>query len=467
MSVPHTQEPVTRQASRLKSPPGPSSWNAFSSTLAFQRNPLAFLSSLGRYYGDIYRFRLVMWPTVVLNHPDYLKHILQDQYQFYDKDVASFEIARSFAGNGLITAIGGKSWLQQRRLIQPAFHKERIAGFADITSEAAQALIRRWEMRAETEEVFDVAQEMQQLSLFILGKTLLSVNLSERSNNIRYAFDAINEFVTGYYHLPFPPLNVPIPRNRRYKEVLHGLDEAVYAIIRQRRESGEPGTDFLGLLLAARDEETGEEMSDLQLRDEIVTFLFAGSETSAIGLAWAWYLLACHAESAEVFHEELERVLGGRVPTVDDLPHLVYTRQIIDEVLRLYPPSWFLMRRAVRDDEIGGYAIRRNSFILWSAYLLHRHPDVWDTPEQFRPERFSLEQSKKRPRYAYLPFGGGPRLCMGNNFALMEMTLVLATIAQRYRLELADDREIEPEPLIVLPPRTGIPVRLRRRSQAE
>jgi cytochrome P450 len=173
-------------------------------------------------------------------------------------------------------------------------------------------------------------------------------------------------------------------------------------------------------------------------------------------------LLARHAEIAEKLHKELERVLGGRVPAVDDLPHLVYTRQIVDEVLRLYPPSWFLMRRAVRDDEIGGYAIQRNSFILWSAYLLHRHPGIWDDPEQFRPERFDPEQREKRPRYAYIPFGGGPRLCMGNNFALMEMTLVLATIAQCYRLELADDREIEPEPLIVLPPRNGVPVRLRK-----
>ena len=454
-----------KPTSHPKPPPGPRSFSVLNSTLAFQRDPLAFLTSLAGQYGDIYRFRLLMWPTIMLNHPDYLKHILLDQQQFYDKDVASFEIARSFAGNGLITAIGGKSWLQQRRLIQPAFHKERIAGFASTMTDATIDLLQRWEEIADAGQPIDVAEEMKQLSLFILGKTLLSTDLSERSNSIRSAFDAINTFVTGYYHLPFPPLNVPTGRNRRYKEVLRGLDAAIYAFVHQRRESGEFGTDFLGLLLAARDEETGEGMSDLQLRDEMVTFLFAGSETSAIGLAWAWYLLARHSEVESALHEELDRVLGGRVPTSDDLPQLVYTRMIIDEVLRLYPPSWFLMRRAAQDDEIGGYVIGRNSFILWSAYLLHRHPDVWDEPEQFRPARFHPDQVEKRPRYAYIPFGGGPRLCMGNNFALMEMTLVLATIAQRYRLELASAQIIEPEPLIVLPPRNGVPVHLRLRSK--
>jgi cytochrome P450 len=406
-----------------------------------------------------------MWPTVFLNHPDYLKHILQDQYQFYDKDVASFEIARSFAGNGLITAVGGKTWLSQRRLIQPAFHKERIAAFASTMTAAALARAQSWEAHARSGEAIDVAAEMQQLSLFILGKTLFNADLSERSNAIRSAFDAINTFVMGYYHLPFPPLNVPTRRNLRYKEVLRDLDAAIYALIEQRRASGDPGTDFLGMLLAARDEETGKGMSDLQLRDEMVTFLFAGSETSALGLAWAWYLLARHPDVEAELHAELERVLAGRVPTFEDLPQLIYTRQVIDEVLRLYPPSWFLMRRAVRDDEIGGYAIQRNSFILWSAYLLHRHPEVWDEPEQFRPGRFLPEQIEKRPRYAYIPFGGGPRLCMGNNFALMEMTLVLATIAQRYRLELTSPREIEPEPLIVLPPRNGVPVFVRPRDR--
>lgn len=460
-SVP--EEPLAKSISHLKPPPGPRPFNALSNTLAFRSNPLVFLTSLTRQYGDISRFRLLMWPTIILNHPDYLKHILQDRYQFYDKGVPSFEIARSFAGNGLITAVGGKPWLRQRRLIQPAFHKQFLASFASIMIDAVDALSLRWERVAREGRCIDVVEEMMQLSLFILGKTLFNTDLSERSNAIRSAFDAINEFVMAYYHLPFPPLSIPTPRNSRYKGVLRDLDGAIYELIHHRLESAESDADFLGMLLA-RDEESGERMSDQQLRDEIVTFLFAGSETSALGLSWTWYLLSRHDQVEAKLHEELDRVLGGRVPTLEDFLQLVYTRMVIDEVLRLYPPSWFLMRRATQDDEMGGYAIQRDSFILWSAYLLHRHPAFWAEPEQFRPERFHPDQADKRQRYAYIPFGGGPRFCMGNNFALMEMTLAIATIAQRYRLKLAQEGAVEPDPLIVLHPRNGVPVYLQSRD---
>jgi cytochrome P450 len=240
------------------------------------------------------------------------------------------------------------------------------------------------------------------------------------------------------------------------------LDEAVYAIVEQRRRDGTGHHDLLSMLLAARDEETGEGMSDAQLRDEMVTLIVAGHETVASALTWAWYLLAQHPDAERRLHDELAAVLGVRPPAVQDLPTLPYTRMVVEETLRLYPPAWLITRRALKTDEIGGYGIPAGALVVVSPYLTHRHPSFWENPERFEPERFAPERSE-RPRFAYFPFGGGPRLCIGNNFALMEAQLVLAAVAQRYRLELARNTPVEVVPGVTLRPRGGLPVRLHKR----
>lgn len=454
------------QASLRTFPPGPQVRSFMRNGLAFRSDPLAFLLSLWRGYGDICRMPLIIWDAVVINHPDYLRHVLLEHPADYDKKAPLFTLAsRIFAGDGLVTVVGGKPWQQQRRFIQPAFHKQRLAGFASVMTEATLAVLQRWSEVEKAGETIDVSEEMLELSLTVLAKSLFTTDLGdERSGLIREAFVVISKFLIDYVRLPFPPLGLAMWWNRRYRKALGDLERYIYALIGERRARGELGEDLFGMLLSARDDETGEGMSDRQLRDEVMTFLFAGSESSGSGLGWVWYLLGRHPEVESHLHQELERVLGGRTPTVEDIPRLEYTRMIVDETLRLYPPAWLLMRRATRDDEVGGYRIRKDSIVMWSSYLLHRHPDFWENPEVFDPQRFAPGRARQIPRCAYLPFGVGPRICVGGHFGHMEMMLVLATVAQHYRLELATSTAVVPEQLAVLRP-GPIPVHLQSRKR--
>lgn len=260
--------------------------------------------------------------------------------------------------------------------------------------------------------------------------------------------------------MPFPPLSVPTPRNRRINAAIHTLDAIVQGLIQERRQRAIERGDVLSLLLLARDEETGQGMSDQQVRDEVMTLLFAGHETTSNLLAWTWFLLATHPEVEQRLQAELDAVLGGRLPTVEDLAHLPYGHRVLEETLRLYPPAWSLARKALVDDKVGGYVLPASTIILMSPYVTHRHPAFWEEPERFDPDRFTPERVAVRPRYAYFPFGGGPRQCIGNTFALMEAHLILATVAQRYRLRLVPDHPVEPQALLTLRPRDGLPMLL-------
>ena len=442
----HAQTPVSSQT-----PPGPKQF--FKSTLAFQRMPLQFLADLVRQYGDISQFRLLTFPVVVINHPDYVQHVLQKKNTNYDKDVFLFNTARTFLGNGLVTAVGGESWRRQRRLMQPAFHRQHIAQMATLMTEATLQLLKHWEKEVEEQRVLNVENEMTRLTLQIVGKALFTMDVSATSDAFGQAYAEVNAALTNYLRFPLIPLTWPTPRGRRYKQAIRTMDEIAYAIIRQRQQSKEERSDLLSLLVQARDEESGEGMSDRQLRDEVMTLLFAGHETSAKALTWTWYLLSQHPDVEQQLHRELDTVLGGRVPTMEDLSALSYTRMVLEESMRLYPPSWQVMRQAIEDDTIGGYHIPAHTIIFWSQYVVHRHPAFWHHPEQFDPLRFSPEEVKKRHPYAYIPFSNGPRVCIGNSFALAEMQLVLATIAQRYRLVMDPDaRPVEPVALITLHP---------------
>jgi cytochrome P450 len=447
---------------RRETVPGPRSLNPFKSVLAFRRDPLQFLTELQKNYGNIVQFRLVVWTTMFISHPDYIKHVLQDNHRNYDKDVLIFQIVRPLVGNGLITAVGGDDWLRKRRLVQPAFHRQRIAALGTLMIDAIQVMVQHWETYARQRQVFDLAEEMINLTLQIASKSLFNVDVSSKYNSFRQAFSQTNAFLIDYFSMPFPPLFVRTPRNRRFWSAIETMETLAYEIIRNRRQQQEDVGDLLSMLLNAVDE-NGQGMDDKQLRDEVMTLLLAGHETLASTLMWTWYLLTQHPEAQEHLYAELDQILAGRTPTMEDLPQLNYTRMVLEETMRLYPAAWQLMRRAIRDDEIDGYHIPANSSILWSPYVAHRHPDFWEKPEQFYPEHFSLECSAKRPRHAYMPFSSGPRTCVGNTFAMTEMQLVLATIAQQYRVSLALGHHVEVEPLLSLRPKNGVLVSIERR----
>lgn len=302
------------------------------------------------------------------------------------------------------------------------------------------------------------------LTLRIVGQALFSIDLSDEADTVGQGFSAVRKLLQSYVFRPFPPLSVPTPRNRRLNAAIRSLDGVVQGIIDERRQHNADSGDLLSMLLLARDEETGEGMNDRQLRDEVMTLLLAGHETTANALTWMWYLLSQHPDVEARLHTELDKVLGGNIPTVDHLPDLKYTRMVIEEALRLYPPVFGFGRKATGEDELGGYYVPANTLIWLSPYVTHRHPDFWQQPEVFDPERFSPESAANRPHYAYFPFGGGPRLCIGSNLAMMEAQLITATIAQRYLLRLVPDHPVEPEVSLTLRPKYGLPMTIHQRS---
>lgn len=452
---------TTSTALQCKAIPGPHSLNPLESTLAFRHHPLQFLAELQKQYGDIAQFRLLIWPTVFINHPDYVKHVLQDNHRNYDKDVVMFRNLRPVAGNGLVSAVGGNDWLRQRRLVQPAFHHRRIAALGTLMTNATSMMLQQWDTYVREQQVFDLGEEMADLTLQIVSEALFKIDVSAK-NSFRQAFAEVNAFLIDHFYVPFPPLFIHTPRNHRFWLAIEALDAVVYEIIHNRRQQQEDMGDLLSMLLDAVDE-NGQRMDDKQLRDEIMTLLLAGHETSANTLAWVWYLLTQHPEVQERLHAEVDQILTGRIPTVEDLPQLNYTRMVLEEAMRLYPLAWQLMRRAIQADEIDGYHIPANSYILWSPYLSHRHPDFWEKPEQFYPEHFSTERSATRPRHAYMPFSSGPRICIGNTFAMTEVQLILASIAQQYKVSLAPGHYVGLAPLLTLRPKNGVLVSIERR----
>jgi cytochrome P450 len=359
-------------------------------------------------------------------------------------------------GEGLLTS-DGDFWRRQRRLSQPAFHRQQIGAFAGTMTSIAEEMLERWQPVAARGQLIDVSAEMIRLTLSIVSKTLFNTDVGAEANTVGEAITvAFKEFDRRLAALFTLPDVVPTPSRRRLHNAIQTLDRVVYRIIEERRRAGEDIGDLLSMLVFARDEETGESMSDKQLRDEVMAIFLAGHETTANALNWIWYLLSKHPAVERRLHDELAAVLGGRIPTLEDLPKLSYTTMVIEESLRLYPPAWVIERRSIAADQIGPYVIPPGSTIIPSQYITHRHPAFWDNPEGFDPERFTPERVAARPRFAYFPFGGGPRVCIDNNFAMMELQLILATVTQRYRLALVPGHPVELDPMITLRPRYGI-----------
>jgi cytochrome P450 len=335
--------------------------------------------SLTQHYGDVVRISFLNQEGYLLNHPDAVKHILQSHHHQYSKQVYALKFLKALLGEGLLTN-EGESWLMQRRLMQPAFHRKRLRAFSSVMTDATCAMLERWQSIAQRGEILDVAQEMMRLTLRNVGLALLSRDLSDEMDLLGQAFATYRTLLMQYLYTPFPPLGTPTPRNRRLQATIRALDTVIEGIIRERREQNIDTGDLLSMLLLACDEETGERMTDRQVRDEVMTLLLAGHETTATALTWTWYLLAQHPKVEKRLHAELNEVLAGQSPTVEHLPKLPYTRMILEETLRLYPPTFSLSRRALADDEIRGYAIPAKSTILLCPYTTHRHPAFGRVP---------------------------------------------------------------------------------------
>ena len=443
-------------------PPGPGGLPLLGSLFDARRDPLGFAMKLTRKYGDLVHFRIGYYTGYLLNHPDYADHVLHRNHGNYDKQNYNYRMLKPVLGEGLITA-DGEQWRRHRRLIQPAFQRKQIAAFAGVAVRAAKAMLERWKFAARQERPVDADAEMMRLTLRVITESLFGDRIPDAAEIVRRAFTVLNRDIAYRFRTVFvPPLWIPTPRNRAFKQARAELDRLVYEIIERRRKSGERQDDLLGTLLTAGsgEPEKKQGLTDREIRDEVMTLLLAGHETTANLLTWSCHLLSRHPEAAERVRTESREALGSRDPEFDDLPALSYTKMVLQESMRLYPPVWIISRRAVGDDRIGGYAIPAGSTVTICPYTLHRHPDFWDRPEAFRPERFSPGMEKERHPRAYLPFGGGPRSCVGQHFAMMEAALILAMIARRYRLEPVEGQPVEPEPLVTLRPRNGVQLRL-------
>ena len=425
-----------------------------------QGDPLAFVERMAREPGDVVHYRLWRQDVFLIKHPDHIRDVLVTNQHDYAKG-AGLQWAKRFLGEGLLTS-EGEVHTRQRRLSQPAFHRQRIGSYAAVMAGYAAETGDRLREGVP----FDMHAEMMALTLAVIGKTMCDAEVGAEAEVIGEALaDVIALFPR--FVLPFAGLlhRLPLPSTRRFDRACARLDGVVYRMIEDRRRSGEDRGDLLSMLLMARDEEgDGGHMSDTQLRDEVMTLFLAGHETTANALSWTWYLLARNPGAEARFHEEIEGVLAGRRPSFEDLPRLRYTEMLLAESMRLYPPAWGLGRRALRDQPLGGVGIPEGALVLMSPYLVQRDPRFFPDPERFDPMRFTPEAKAARPKFAYFPFGGGARQCIGEPFAWMEGVLILAALAQRWRFRLDLGARVEPQALITLRPRRGIRMRAEARG---
>jgi cytochrome P450 len=442
-------------------PPGPKGEFLIGHIRQFRNDPLDFLLSNMLTYGDVAHLRFGPRRVYQLNNPDDIQYVLVKAADKFYKSPMLKRATRKAIGEGLLTS-EGDFHKRQRKMVQPAFHHNRIANYADVMVDYTAQMLDRWESGQQQ----DMHHEMMRLTMQIVAKTLFDTDVASDMDAIGQAIsigiEAASERITKPLSLPEW---IPTQRNIERRKAAEVVAKTVLNMIDARRESGEDRGDLLSMLLMGQDE-NGEGMTDKQVYDEVVTLFIAGHETTANALAWTLYLLAQHPEVEAKLVDELQTVLGGRTPTMADLGQLRYTDKIFKESMRLYPPAWVITRQAIENVTIGGYEIPAGSVVLMSPYVIHRHPDYWDEPKKFMPERFAPGWEDRTPKYAYFPFGGGPRICVGNQFAMMEANLVLATIMQRCSVSLAPGQQVEIEPLVTLRPKHGIPMTVKMRENS-
>ncbi len=445
--------------------PGPTGLPLLGVLPMLAREPLGFLVHMAHRYGDVVRLPFGRGEAYLVSHPDDVRQVLVANYRNYRRSEL-YEKMKPLLGEGLITS-DGDLWQRQRRMIQPAFHKQRIMSFTEMMVESIQRMLERWEQLERRDEPLDMLTEMMRITQTIITRTMFSAGLDDATVDKVGQAVAVGQTTAEqrFWSPVVLPDAIPTPQNRRFQKAVKTIDRIIHGLIDERRRSGEDKGDLLSMLLAATDEADGKGMSQRQLRDELVTIYLAGHETTSVALTWAWYLLSLHSDVARRVQAEVDTVLQGRTPTYEDLEKLSYLHQVIEETLRLYPPAWLLSRTAVQDDVLGsGYRIPAGSTVLLCPYVVHRHPRFWDNPLGFDPERFQPQQAETRHRHAYFPFGTGPHLCIGNRMSIMEAQLVLAMVAQRYRLDLVVDQRVVPHPQISLKPAGPMWMTLHRRQ---
>ena len=439
-------------------PPGPTPLQLLGSLPAIQHNPLTYLGDSARQFGDLVHFQAGQVSAYFINHPDGARRVLQENNANYSKQTLQYNALATITGRGLLTN-EGPSWLRNRRLIQPSFSRGRLENIYPLVTGSIRPVLENWQAAAESGQPVDLDRDMLRLTLDVVARALFSFDLSKEAYTLTGAVMQALDHVIGRARNPLSlPDWFPSGENLRFRRAVGTLDNAIHAMIQQRHSLPEMPDDLLTTLLTARDE-NGQGLDERQVRDEVITLLIAGHETVASALTWTWYLLALHPEERARMEGEVSWVLDGRMPQPADLPRLETTRRIFMEALRLYPPAWLITRSAIAEDEILGFRIPARALIILSPYTLHRHAQFWQQPEEFNPDRFI---SENQTRYAYIPFGGGPHLCIGNNFATIEAQLILAITAQRFRFDLRPGITVEAEPLVTLRPKHGLPMQVKK-----
>jgi cytochrome P450 len=443
-------------------PPGPKGLPVVGVAFEVRGDPLGMMQRYARAYGDIVRFHVMMQERILLNHPDFIEQVLVLQQNKFHKSELTRRITGRMLGQGLLIS-EGEFWRRQRRLAQPAFHRSRVNGYAATMTEIAQDHIARWHDGEER----DVSQDMMGLTLDVAVQTLFGTTLAGEAEQVGRAMTFLMRYSLRRQRLPVRvPESWPTPNNKRAVRELAFMDSLVYRIISERQAANGGAAhrdDLLALLMDAMDED-GSHMTPQQLRDETMTLFIAGHETTGQMLTWTWYALSQNPEVGERLYDELHGVLGGRAPEVADLQRLPYLQAVMNESLRLYPPAYVLARMAIEPCQIGGYEIPLGATILLAPWVTHRDPRFFDDPETYRPERWLDGLAQRLPAGAYFPFGDGPRRCIGQGFALMEAAIMIATIAQKFRLSLLPGQDVTPEPLVTLRPRHHIHMKLQARA---
>jgi cytochrome P450 len=400
------------------------------------QDPLSYFLNLTLQYGDLVCYRAAPEPGYLVSQPAYVKHILVENNQNYTKETYINQMFKKAVGDGLLTS-EGEEWRRQRRMMQGAFHQNHLAKMDNTIAEIVEEMLAHWQVAADNGTPIHVAREMAELTLKITTNLLFGVDLGAEARVVGEAVDLGGALLER-------------PNNPRFKTGITMIADVVHRLIAERRRSPDKFGDLLSLLLTAKSDETGQGMDDRLIRDQVITLLLAGYETTASALTWTLYLLSQHPEVMAVLQAEVNEVLGGNKPGYADLPRLEYTRMVFEETLRLYPPAWVLGRKVINDDELGDFTIPADTILAISPYTLHRHPQFWERPDVFDPMRFTKDHVAGQNRFAYIPFGAGPRKCIGNNLAMLEAQLAIAMIAQRFSLRLIADQPIRPEVIFVL-----------------
>jgi cytochrome P450 len=441
-------------------PPGPPGLPLIGNLLALGKDPLGFFVEMTRRYGDLVSLNLAGWQTLLVSDLPAVEKILVEDHRSFIKNSFFWRNVTALFGEGLLTS-EGEAWQRQRRLAAPVFAGRQLLAYDSAMVALTSQMLDGW----NDGDVIDIHPEIMGLTLRIAAKTLFDSEVEREIRDIDHAMnDLITEVASRYKRPIFIPDAIPLPGHIRYRRAIRTVERVVSSMIAERRASGlQNRNDFLSRLMAARDD-AGRPMSDTLLRDEAITLLLAGHETTALALSWTWFLLGQHPDTEVRLAAEIAEVLGDRPPTADDIPDLKFAESAVMEAMRLYPPGWVIGRESTRAVELGGYAFPKGTTILISPWVLHRDPRYFSEPEAFRPERWMGNLARELPRFAYMPFGGGPRICIGQRFAMMEAILVLTTMAQRFSMEWRPDRKVTPFPSITLRPNGGVWLKIKKRQ---